>query len=342
MSLDRRSAASAPALAAAVVGALLLTLPATASAQTADGESVSDRLTELTDTNSRLYLHPISSGLGAGLNSGFFQTADSGDGIHVSVGVQVSGSLIPRDGDTFQPELPGSVTIQGRTFSDPYGSGDTIITPTAAGEGQGRLLEPSGEAEAALQDIGEDPADYAIRFPDGFDIPAVPIVLGEATLELPTGTGVMVRLLPEVNVSDEVGPISSYGLGVRQSVTAFLDRPPVDVAVAAGHQELTLGDVVDASGTSVDLTVSKDLDLITVFASGGFEDTDVDVEYTLENAVDVPGQSTGSRTVAFQDDGENSSRFTGGVHMNLFVARLSISYTTSSYDVLQARLSFGS
>lgn len=338
---DPRTAGFGPALAAVLIAAAPLLLPATAGAQTVDGESVTDRLTRLADQNAKMYLHPVASGLGAGLNSGFFETAGSDDGIHVRAGLQVSGSLIPGDGDTFQPELPETLTFEGQTYQDPYGDAAGVTTPTAAGEGAGVVLEPQGELRDAIVSAGDDPQNYSVAFPDGFDIPAVPLVLGEASLQLPTGTGAMVRFLPEIDVSSEVGSISSLGFGVRQSVTTFLERPPVDVAVAAGYQKLTLGDIVDASGTSLDLTVSKDLDVITVFASGGLEDTNVDVEYTLENPTDVPGQAGDSTTVSFTDDGENSGHFTGGVQVNLFVARLSVSYTSAAYDVLQARLSFG-
>lgn len=342
---DSRSAGSRPVLAAVLLVSVLaaspLLAPASAGAQTVDGESVTDRLTQLADANAEMYLHPVSSGLGAGLNSGFFETAGSADGIHFRVGLQVSGSLIPEDDDTFRPELPETFTFQGQTYQEPYGDEAGVSTPTAAGEGTGVVLEPEGELREDIVNAGEDPGTYAIAFPDGFEIPAVPVVLGEASLQLPTGTGAMVRFLPEIDVSNEVGPISSLGFGVRQSLTAFLERPPVDVAVAAGYQELALGEAVDASGTSFDLAVSKDLDVITVFAAGGVEDTDVDVEYTLENPTDIPGQPGDSTTVSFTDDGANSGHFTGGVQVDLFVARLSVSYTSSAYDVLQARLSFG-
>lgn len=339
---DPRVARPGPILAALLLAPLLLTLPATAGAQTVDGESVTERLQILAEDNAKRYLHPVASGLGAGLNAGFFETAGSDDGIHVRGGLQVSGSLIPEDGETFRPILPETFTYRDRTFEDPYVvQGGATTSPTAAGEGDGVLLVPSDELDQAIRDAGENPSDYEIAFPDGFEIPAVPLVMGEASLQLPTGTGAMVRFLPEIDLSDEVGPISSYGFGLRQSVTSFLPRSPVDVAVAAGYQKLSLGDVVDASGTSVDLTVSKDLDVITVFASGGFEDTSVDVTYTFDNPTNIPGQPADGETISFEDDGENSSRFTGGVQVNLFVARLSVSYTTSAYDVLQARLSFG-
>lgn len=322
-------------LLAAVAG---LTLPGGSDAQT-----VTDRLTTLAEENARLYLQPVSSGLGAGLNAGFFETAGSGDGVHVRVGLQASGSLVPEGGTTFEPVLPGQITFRDRTFEDPYAiEGDRATTPTALGEGDGAVLDPSGDFRSALIQAGEDPEQYRVPFPAGVDLPGVPMALAEASVTLPTGTAVMGRFLPELEISSKVGALRSYGGAVRQSLTAFIDRPPLDVGVAAGIQKLTLGDVVEATGRSASLIVSRDLDLITLFASGGVEESTVDVSYTVENPGSNPGQPADGTTIDFEAEGENETRFTGGIRLDLFVARLSISYTRSEYDVLQTRLSFGS
>lgn len=343
-----RSSDSAQARLAVLLATALL-LPGAAGAQTVDGEPVTERLTVLAEENAAMYLQPVAAGLGAGLNSGFFESAGGDGGVHVHVGLQVSGSFIPADANTFSPHLPETISYEDRTFSDPYGDGDTISTPTAAGEGRGVVLEPTGEYRDALLRAGKDLRNFAIPFPDGVDLPAVPMAMAEASVSLPTGTAVMARFLPEIDISDEVGPVSSYGFGVRQSVSPFLRSPPVDVGVALGIQKLTVGDIVDATGRSIDVLVSKDLDVLTVFASGGLEGTSVDVEYTLDSRTDIPGQPADGTTISFPGEGEsypaegaNSSRFTGGIRVNLFVARLSVSYTAANYDVLQARLSFGS
>lgn len=315
-----------------------LALPAGTDAQT-----VTDRLTTLAEENARLYLQPVSSGLGAGLNAGFFETAGSGDGVRVRIGLQASGSLVPEGGETFDPVLPGRITFRERTFEDPYAiQGDRTASPTALGEGDGVVLDPSGEFRSALVQAGEDPDRYRVPFPAGVDLPGVPLGMAEASVALPTGTAVMGRFVPELEISGKVGALSSYGGAVRQSLTAFLDRPPLDVGVAAGYQKLTLGDAVEATGRSASLIVSRDLDLITVFASGGVEESTVDVSYTVENPTSNPGQPGDGTTIDFETEGENETRFTGGIRLDLFVARLSISYTKSEYDVLQTRLSFGS
>lgn len=327
-----RTAARVPVLLAA--GALL---PAAAGAQ-----SVTERINVLAEDNARRYAQPVVSGIGSGLGAGLFEGAGSADGVQVRVGLQASGSLIPDRDDAFEPVLPEEITYRERTFADPYAiAGERSTTPTASGAGTGVVVEPTGDFEAALRRNGRDPADYEIRFPHGVDLPAVPLAAAEASVSLPFGTAVAGRFLPETEVSDDVGPVSSFGFGLRQSVTSLLGPAPVDAAVAAGYQRLSLGDVAEASARSASVIVSRDLELITVFASGGVEDSSVDVEYTFESPANIPGRPAAGETVAFEAEGENASRFTGGIRLDLFAARVSVAYSISAYDMLQARVSYG-
>lgn len=327
---------------AALLAAALLALPGPAPAQTLDGQEVTERLRVLTADNASRYLRPVSSGLGAGLNTGYFNPSDGDGGIDVQAGLQVSGSFVPDDADVFEPVLPNTATFRDRTFEDPYVLRDgRTTTPTATGDGSGVTLEPSPELREAIVAAGRDPANFEIRFPDGVDLPAVPLAMAEASVGLPTGTGLTVRFLPEIDINEDVGQLSSYGFGLRQSISAFLGDPPVEAAVALGYQSLTLGDVADASAKSASLLVSRDLGLITVYGAGGIEDSSVEVDFTLESPTDLPGRPAAGSEISFENDGANSGRFTGGVRLDLFVARLSVSYTEADFDVLQARLTFG-
>lgn len=348
MTPGHRSYLDAVARPLALVAAGSLLLPAAARGQDGSEGSVTEQITALAEDNAAEYLRPVAAGLGAGLSSGFFESATAGSGVTFRVGVQAAGSLIPEDREAFDPVLPEEATFRDRTFTDPYAvQGDRTTTPTAAGEAQGVTLEPTGEFRQAIMDAGENPEDFQIAFPDGLDVPGVPLGSARATLGLPSGTSVTASVLPEIDLSDDVGPVSSFGIGARQSLTHFASNPPVEVAVAAEYQSLSLGEIVDATGKSASLIVSRDLDLITVFASGAIEDSDVDVEYTFEGT-ELPGQPASGETLSFPEEGEsypgegsNSSTFTGGLHLDVFVARLTVSYTAAEYDVLRAGLSFG-
>lgn len=337
MDTDPRARRSVLARTTVLLAAACFLLPAAAA-----GQSVTDRVQSLAQENARLYIQPVASSLGAGLSSGFFGAASSGGGVSVRVGAHAAGGLIPETGETFEPVLPEELTYRDRTFTDPYAiQGDRTSTPTAAGEGEGVILEPTGDFRQALLQAGENPEDFEVPFPDGFDVPGAPLGSARATVGLPTGTSVTGSLLPKIELSEEVGSVSSFGVGVRQSLSAFAADPPVDVAVAAEYQALELGSIVEATGKSASLIVSRDLELITVFTSGALEESTIDVEYTFENPEGNPGQPSDGTTIAFEEEGANTSSFTGGIQLDLFLARLTVSYTKSEYDVLRAGLSFG-
>lgn len=325
----------------------LLSLPFLAGlvAPPAAAQDVTDRIQALASENAELYASPVTSGLGAGLASGFYRTADTHGILGFDVGIRVSGSLIPetREAQSFEPVLPSRLTFQGRTFDRPYGEpSDYGRTPTAAGEGTPVVLAPKGDFRAALREAGQDPDAFNVPFPEGFDLPAVPVVMGELNVGLAPGTEIMLRGFPEVSLGDDLGDVSAYGVGVKHRISDWLPGPiPVDLAVAGGYQRATLGDIVTAEARTAGAVVSKDLALITVFGGAGWEDSEVDVEYTFRNPEGNPGSPPDGARVAFTDEGENSSRLTAGLVLSLLPARLTVSYTEADYDVLQAAISLG-
>lgn len=319
------------------VGALLiLAVPAASAAQ-----DVEDRLRTLTRENARLYARPVTAGLGAAMNSGWFQGAGIQDPPGFSLDLRLMGGLVPQEDEAFTPDLPRSVTVEidgeSRTYQDPYGQGDGLSTPTVAGAGEGVTVEPRGQLRSDLEDAGEDPSDYALRFPDGLDVPAVPMVVPQASVILPLSTEVAVRWMPSVQVAGEIGEVKALGAGLRHSLSAWLDDPPVDVAVSGGIQRFEAGDYLTADSRTVGLTVSKTLSILTLYASGGLEDSEVDVSYELEN----PALPESGRTVEFRDRGANEERVSVGLSLDVLFLEFSADYTASTYEVVHASVGLG-
>lgn len=330
---------SAPDPGSRLVAPVLAALLVLGLAAPVHGQEVEDRLRTLGVENGRLYLHPVSAGLAAGLASGWSHSAATLDFGTVDLSVRVTGSIVPEEDESFEPVLPASITVpelDGRTFSDPYGDGEGLRTPTAAGAGGGTRVEPQGELLQAIQEEGLDPDDFAFRFPDGFDIPTLPIAVLQGSVGLPAGTQATMRLVPEMVVNEDVGPLSSLGFGVKHSLSQWVPgSTPVDVALEAGVQTFDAGDYLSADSRHASLAVSREVGVLTLYASGGLEDSEVDVSYTLRN----PRSGGEDVEVAFTEEGENSTRFTGGFHLDLLFLQLNAGYTVAEYPVLNA--SFG-
>lgn len=313
-----------------------LLLPAAVSAQ-----SIGEELELLGEDNGPLYTRPVSTGIGAGLNSGWFRSARARDPLRFEVSVRAVGTLVPDDEDSFRPILPDDVTVAelgGRTFTDPYGSGEGLSTPTATGEGDGIVVPPAGEFRQALLRAGEDPEAFALEFPEGFDIPAVPVAVLQANLGVLPGVEVVGRFLPNIEIDDEIGSIDSFGGGLSLTVTEWLDPGvPVDVAVQGGLQTFDVGDYLSADSRFVSVMVSRTLSGLTLYGAGTLEASDAQVEFDVRN----PRLPEAGTTVRFEDEGQNTARFTAGFKLDLLFLQLGADYSVSDYNVVTASLGVG-
>jgi hypothetical protein len=320
-----------------LIGACLAGHPARVSAQ-----DVSESLSSLNEDNGKLYIGPLSSGLAAALNSGFYHTADVHEVLGFDIGFRVMGSFVPGDLDTFQPVLPDTVTVEGRTFYDPYGpAGSSGASPTVAGEGDGIVLTPQGEFRDSLLAYGQNPADWNVRFPQGFDIPIAPYAAIQGALGIPLGTELVLRFIPSFTPSDDVGSIRMIGGAIKHSLDQwFTDDPALNVAVAFGFQHFQVGDYLDANSTQFSLIASKKLSLLTLYGAGTLENANLDISYEFEPdiGVDVPFEL---QRVEFTQETPNDVTLKLGTTLSLGPVGLSVEYTVASRDVLTAALIFG-
>jgi hypothetical protein len=306
-------------------------------------QDISESLSSLNEENGKLYIGPLSTGLAAALNSGFYHTADVHDVLGFDLGFRVMGSFVPGDLDTFQPVLPDTITIEGVTFVDPYGpaGASSLSSPTVAGTGDGIVLLPQGEFRDSLLSLGENPSDWAVQFPRGFDIPVVPYAAIQGALGIPLGTELVLRFIPSFTPDDDVGSISMIGGAIKHSVDQwFSDDPPLNVAVAFGFQHFKVGDYLDANSTQFSLIASKKLSLVTLYGAGTLENANLDISYEFEPdiGVDIPVEI---QRVEFTQETPNDVTLKLGGTLTLGPAGLNVEYTVASRDVLTAALIFG-
>ena len=306
-------------------------------------QDVSESLRSLNEENGRLYIGPLSTGLAAALNSGFYHTADVHDVLGFDLGFRVMGSFVPEDLDTFMPVLPDSIAIDGRVFYDPYGpaGGSRLLSPTVTGYGDGVNLSPQGEFRDSLLALGEDPADYVIRFPQGFDIPIAPYAAFQGALGIPLGTEIVLRFIPSFTPSDDVGSISMIGGAIKHSLDQWIwAAPPLNLAVAFGFQHFKVGDYLDAHSTQFSLIASKKLAVVTFYGAGTLENANLDISYEFEPDItaNVPIEL---QNVEFRQESPNDATFKLGATLSLGPVGLNAEYTVASRDVLTASLIFG-
>ncbi len=300
-------------------------------------QGVSKAIQLLAARDARLYLHPVATGLGASLNSSWYRSARVHAPLHFDVGIAAMGAFVPNVDNTFRPTLPDTLTFQGRLYRDPYGAGPGPATPTAVGPGKGVTIDPRGDFRQALIAAGGDPSSYALPFPDGYDIPAIPMAVIQARAGLPFGNEVTVRWLPSITVDQDLGAVRSFGVGLKHSVTHWFPDFPIDVAVEGGLQSIHVGDYLTGSARNAALIVGRDFSVLSLFAAGELEHSDVTIRYTIDNP-NLPGDRL-RETV--HDQGDNSSRLVAGFSLDFLIVKLTAAYTQSSYNVVSAGVSFG-
>lgn len=312
----------------------------------ARGQSVQGELESLAVDNAELYLDPIATGFGVALGSGFAQSAVPHQPLGFDLGIRVMGAFVPDTERSFLPALPTSVTYDGQEYQQaPYtyqgdGSGRT---PTAAGEGAGVVVSPNGAFRSAIENAGEDPADYDLAFPDGFDVPAVPFAIIQGSLGVGAGTDLTLRLIPAYEVDTEVGEISALGFGIKHSIDQWLPGTfPVDLAALAGWQTFGVGDYLDASALNLGLIASRGLGPLTLFTTGSYESSALDVSYTVRNPEGNPGLPADGATYGFSYESEGSARGAAGIALKLLLLDVSAEYALGTYNTasVKAGISF--
>ena len=295
----------------AVAGLLMASagifLPAPAQAQ-----NLNDLIEQLgVKELARDYLRPGVDAVGYSINSGYSHTAHVDSGFHLWIGAKIISTYIPETDRTFVAKLPALMVENGYP--------QTVQTATVVG-GEGAILRSN------------DPATYPdIELPDGTGLSSFVTAMPQVSFGPLLGTDIILRGLPPSRFDDKVGEFSFYGGGVKHEITHYLDVP-FDLAIVAGYQMFSIGEVVDGSSVAGMLQASMAFGGVTVFGGAGYEAYDIDVSYTSVATAELPATNI---ALNFQ---RRNLRFTVGGALSL----LSLIDITAEYSFgIQDNLTIG-
>jgi len=264
-------------------------------------QSIEEKLSEMASKNAKLYVTPLVTAFGSGMNSGWFHSAKPHKLLGFDIGVRAMLVQVPTDQKTFNFDLSA---IEPITKSIPLGVlGTKTITldpdviypdrevPTFFGKDEAAVIEADDEgivadiksqllAQGVAQAVLDQPAiqsnlqSIANNIPDltppiiGTNLKSLPLAAPQAAVglsipTLPIKAEVVVRALPEIELKD-IGKFKFLGFGGKLALDPFIPIPmfPVNISVGAYLQKMSVGKVFETNHSLYTLMVGKDLSLL--------------------------------------------------------------------------------
>ncbi len=154
-----------------------------------------------------------------------------------------------------------------------------------------------------------------LPLPPGSGLPGLALPMPQISLGLPMGIELTIRGFPEAEIPD-VGMFSMYGGGARLNLDQFIPIPlfPVDITAGAFYSQMSVGDILESSNTSVGLQVGKSISLlffgVGVYADAAYEMSSLSIGYDVDPALGIENDR-----VSFDMETDPGLRLGVGLHI---------------------------
>lgn len=276
-------------------------------------QSLEERLKQFGQDFGKGYCSPFVDAFGASLNSGWYHSANTDDGLDLFIGAQVMLMPVPDESKVFSIASPYNGTVQS--------------IPTIFGEKTSVPI--SGTPSGTTPD----------KYPEGVDVKWTPMVVPHLSIGNIYGTRIMLRWIPEVNIAD-YGKFSFFGMGVQHGLNRYIPALPLDVSAMIAFQNLNVGDLITSKALTFGAQASKTLSILTVYGGLAYESSSMTFSYTA----DIPDINTGTTIptkVDFDLSGTNTVRATIGLSLSLAILKISADYSLASQPVASLGVGLG-
>lgn len=159
--------------------------------------------------------------------------------------------------------------------------------------------------------------DLDFPLPPGIGLPALPLVMPQISLGLPMGVELTLRGFPDTELED-IGTFSMYGGGVRLNIDQFIPIPlfPVDITAGAFYSQMSIGDLIESSNTSIGLQVGKSINLLIfgvgVYVDAAYESSSLSIGYDVDPSFGIENDR-----IQFDMTTDPGLRMGAGLHLKL-------------------------
>jgi hypothetical protein len=242
------------------------------------------------------YIQPLGDMFGANLNAGMFHSATiPDDGFHFRVDAIAMASLVRDEDRTYNANLPSGFVPEN---------------------GSRRTATIFGGRGTTFRDIN---SGLEYKGTDGLlNMNYFPLFVPQITIGTVLGTQASVRYISTPSLSsNKLPPTRLFGAGIRHSISRYITDSPLDITIGGFYSVFSVGDILEFTGTTVNLHLSKSFSLLTLYTGAAWEQSDMEAHYTYrasESAVPMP--------VAVALTGSNTFRVTTGLMIDLQAIRL--------------------
>lgn len=285
------------------------------------------------------YVQPLVNAFGADINSGFYSvTTSDNNKFSFQFGIKLFTAKIPNSDMTFSGKFDDIAYYRIGAIDYPVRAEVTVNNaPTVFGSNTPAIAQIDLKDTVWFGAIAYPISETRFQETIGGVIKSEfrPIGVPEIVVGKLFGTEVIVRWLPNINLSG-YGSTGFWGLGIKHNLASYLTFLPFDASVQFLYQDFSMKDSADnkyisSSSKALNLTLSKELGIITFYGGLQYETYDVTVDYTYT----PPPNSQGNPVkINFKTYGENEGRAFLGTSLKLSLFNLYIDYSIANYNVL--------
>ena len=269
------------------------------------------------------YFTPMTEGFGAGLNSGWYNTAKPHSLGGFDLTFTLNTVIIPNSGKTFNIEDAGGTTFTSTANNASTIFGSSNVTP----------MEYKNYTSVELPDGG-----VTFNMPGGLKTPAIPLPMIQAGIGLIKNTAIDIRYMPMLNVGDNIN-VNLFGVGVKHDLLQWIpgigDVIPMSLSLQGGYtslntelkileQEVSL----KTKATTINLVASKKLLMVTGYVGLGYNSATT--TFATDANFDLGGIQFDEKVeIAFESN--NNLRTNIGLRLNMAVVTIQADYTFAEY-----------
>ncbi|HXG00590.1 MAG TPA: DUF6588 family protein [Bacteroidota bacterium] len=276
-------------------------------AQTEGGTDLEKLIRQQNAENVKGYIQPIADLFGANMNAGFIRNANIPKmGFNVRLDIIGMAAFVQSEQENYE-----AVDPWGRKFR----------TATVFGD----------EGQYSFNPLAPGDSTQAFRGSDGlFNTSIFPFAAPQLTIGHIYGTEAVIRYVPIPKIGS-MPAITLFGIGVRHSVSQYIETIPVDLAAGFMYNRFTVGDLITVSGHAFTLQASKELSVLVLYGGIQLEKSTLKLTYT----------STAGQNVDVELEGSNVVRGVIGAGLNLGFLKLFADANFGAVTSVSGGIGFG-